>query len=203
MQENIYKDSDVFATLTYGRNQSRRDTWIRTTNDSNRFIQRVQRKVGNLEYLRVLESHKDGYPHIHLHLRFRSGNRLRQNGKFIINHKFNQLKRQWTHGLTDFQCPRERTSSINFPLGYVLKYIGKSTSTNTLWSRILNPTFKPTPPSDNNSYPLRPSKGQNIWHYVTMPENQTLLYSTFKLKRIKLLSYSRNYPNTFNLNKTK
>lgn len=186
-------NSDVFATLTYSRSKSIRDTWLNVTSDFNRFSQRVQRKIGYLEYLRVFENHKDNYPHIHAHLRFRDVKNIRERGIYLHDKYFRALKSCWTHGHTDYQCPKY---SNHYPIAYVLKYIGKSTSSATLWQQILNPTFKPyTPPTD--SFPIPAERGENIWKLISIPLSTNLYSSRFKWKRIKLLSWSRGYVATF------
>lgn len=187
--------NDVFTTLTYSRNQSPRDTWLRVNSDTNRFLQRVSRKIGDVEYLRVFEHHKDNYPHIHIHLRFRPEKVIRERDIYLYDVYFRRLKQAWVHGLSDHQCPKY---SHHFPVAYILKYLGKSTSSSRLWAQILNGKIEPQ--VNDLGYPIKAQAGKNIWKLISVPipRECNLLRSRFKWKRIKLMSYSRGYIATFN-----
>ncbi len=194
---SLYDSSDVFATLPYSRDKSSRDRWLQCTSDSNRFIQSISRKIGPVEYLRVLEAHKDNhhFPHLHLHLRFRDGCRIRESGIYLLDEPRAKLKSSWPHGLSDFQCPRH---TGYFPIGYILKYLGKSSSTSSLWQRLLESrdNFKSYTP-DPNVNPIWVPSGDNVWKLISKPTKQTIFFSSFRWKRIKLLSYSRGYVKTY------
>lgn len=200
--DSPWTDYEIFATLTYPRTQSIRDTWLRVTSDTNRFIQTVSRgNSGYLEYFRVFEPHKDNYPHVHLHIRFGLDYRIRDRDVFIYDHIRKFLKQSSNgFGNTDFQSPKRRKAGC---VGYITKYLGKSTSISRLWQLILNPTFLPSPPSSSDTYPPQCPKGTNIWKLISIPTNHRLLYSTYKWKRIKLASWSRGYIETFKIDRLK
>ena len=181
----------VFATLTYARDTSRNQTWLRANNDFNRFIQRVKRTYKNqpLEYLRCFEHHRDGYPHTHALLIFSFNCRDRKH--YLVDSLYRVLKSNWIHGNSDFQSPMQKgNSSIN----YILKYLGKSSSTSNLWSQILTENYHLKEPKVNDlGYPIKPPPGENVWKLILIPNEVTLLQCTLKWKRIKLLMWSRNF----------
>ena len=188
-------DSDVFATLTYRRDTSKSDTWRSSTIHYNRFLQRLQRKIGKVEYLAVKEPHKDQYPHIHAHLRFRNARRMRKRGKYIHEQYREILRECWPHGHTDFQCP---IYSGYRPIAYVLKYIAKTTSANRLWQNILDPDPNYVKPTNELGYPIKPPAGKNVWKYLSdNTAEQTLVSCPLRWKRLKLITWSRGYVNTF------
>jgi len=56
----------LFFTLTYDVNRcSRGDAWENVGKEYNRWISRVRRKYGHVSVLRVWQSFKNGYPHVH------------------------------------------------------------------------------------------------------------------------------------------
>lgn len=158
-------------------------------------MQRVQRNFGTTEYLRVFEPHKDNFPHIHILLRLRSFRTVKDSGIFLRNEYFSTFKSLWDYGHTDFQCPRY---SNFYPIGYILKYLGKSTSTSRLWATILDPsTCQDRVATNELGYPIKPPKGENVWREVLIKDKSYLLYSTLKIKKIKLCTWSRGFTDTF------
>lgn len=124
----------LFATLTYDRVLSSECTWQRTSKDFNRFIQKLRRLHCDTQiaYLRTIESHKDGYPHIHVLLQHPSAVIRVSNSKYFDRTLYQKWKGLWSHGLSDFQAPRRKEDSIK----YILKYITKSSTTKTIWKKL-------------------------------------------------------------------
>jgi hypothetical protein len=185
----------VFITLTYDRSSNVSETWQKTTTDFNRYIQRLRRNkilrtLNDFEYLRVFEQHQDGYPHIHAVLLFDPTISLRERDKFVYEKYRRPFKSLWTSGLSDCQSPKSKGNGI---IGYILKYLGKSTSTVTLWSQILGNLTIQEPKVNDLGYPIKPPAGKNVWKYILIPDNHYLLKSTLKWKRIKLLMWSRGF----------
>jgi REP element-mobilizing transposase RayT len=186
----------AFVTLTYARNASIGQTWLRCTKDTNRYLQRINRKFNcKVEYLRAFESHKDGFPHVHLLIIFPTEFDIRDNGRYLQQSYYMVLKSQWPYGLSDAQSPRSKN---NGAIGYILKYLNKSSSSNTLWSKLLPEGISMRPPEvDGLGYPIKPPPGNNVWKYVLIKDKSTLLYTTLKWKRIKLLMWSRDFTEMF------
>lgn len=198
-KHDIWTDYEIFATLTYPRNESKRDLWLRSTEDANRFIQKLVRDNAHsyLEYFRAIEPHKDGYPHIHFHIRFGTDFKIRDRHIYLYDYiRDNLIKRahEIGFGVVDFQCPKFHGAGT---LGYVTKYIGKSTSVSRLWQLILNPTFATLDLPSSDGYLEKRPAGTNIWKLISVPILFSLERSEFKWKRIKLASWSRGYANTF------
>lgn len=77
------------------------------------WLKRVREQSGAaLRFLLTCEPHKDGVPHWHV--------LLHEVGDKQVRHKV--LKRQWTHGFSDFHLVEDGPSAA----GYVAKYISKS-----------------------------------------------------------------------------
>ena len=124
--------SYVFATYTYERNNTIPESWERVSKDFNRYIQNVRRlHTHKVQYLRAVEVHKDGYPHLHAVLRFRSPLRV-NNSRYFDSKLYSKWKSLWRGGLSDFQPPRSK----RHPILYIIKYASKESHTvKTLWKK--------------------------------------------------------------------
>lgn len=60
-----------FITLTTAHHETRspREVWDAARRQVPELIRKIRREVGDIEYCRVLEEHKSGYPHFHLLVR--------------------------------------------------------------------------------------------------------------------------------------
>lgn len=124
----------IFATFTYSRLQTAEDTWSRCGTDFNRSIQRFRRiTFQNIQYLRTIEDHRDGFPHIHVLFQFPTASVRVENSKYFEDTFFRRSKTTWSHGHTDFQVPRNHGSSS---ISYILKYITKNSTSKTIWKKI-------------------------------------------------------------------
>lgn len=187
----------AFVTLTYARDTySPREAWQRINNDFNRYIQRLRRgkrlryiKLGDVEYLRAYESHKDGYPHVHALILTKQD--IRDRSIYLKEEPRKSFKLAWPHGLTDAQSPKYKN---NGAIGYILKYMSKSSSSGNLWKQILTENLTvPSPEVNALGYPLKPPPGENVWKSILIPDQTLLLKCTLKKKRIKLLMWSRHF----------
>lgn len=122
----------VFATLTYQRKEDSDTTWKRVTRDFNHFITYYRRlHIDGVEYLRTVEAHADGYPHLHAVLQL-------QHGVFVSNDRYfdpdlyKKWKSLWSCGLSDFQAP---TLGPRNTVLYIVKYITKSSTKKTIWRK--------------------------------------------------------------------
>ncbi len=112
----------LFTTLTYSRaGYCRHWRWWHTSRHVTDYVQRVRRGTGqHVEYLRVLESHKDYNPHVHLLLYFPTPFRI-QDKRYIPRELFDNLQRWWSHG---FSKPEViRTDVWNYTLKYFRKQL--------------------------------------------------------------------------------
>lgn len=196
----VGKTNAIFVTSTYAPGQSVTGTWLRCSIHFNRFVGRLRRKIGNCEYVRVIERHKTHpYPHFHSLLLFPTLTFSVENSRYFDDRFYQLLQRQWTHGFSKFEPPRH---SGYFPIGYILKYISKSTSANTLWHRLLNNSISDTPQEQpGDRYKIQP--GTNVYYQVKFNSNpqctidDSLVNADFKLKKVKVLHWSRGFIEAF------
>ncbi len=119
--------------------------WRQISRDFNRFLQNYRRLHNQkVQYLRVIEKHKDGYPHVHAILQFPNAVISIRNTKYFERKLYNKWKALWIHGHSDYQRPRKDRIGT---LTYILKYLIKNTTKKTIWKKILkntNPTITKT-----------------------------------------------------------
>ncbi len=121
----------VFATFTFSRDRLVSDAWSATGKNFNRFTQSLRRlHHGNIQYLRTIEAHNDGYPHVHAILRFPTVLTI-TNGRYFEQKMYRRWKHLWISGLSDYQPPRTK-----YPITYILKYVTKGSNARRLiWKR--------------------------------------------------------------------
>lgn len=122
-------------------------------------------------------------------------------GKYIDRVLFTALKQSWDHGHTDFQVPRHSPRSLGV-LTYVLKYLSKNGASKRLWQKLYGGASSSTDPllaalfnkPDDNpdiDYSMVPQYA--AWKVVLVPDQHKVLYCTLKERKIKLLTWSRNF----------
>lgn len=111
----------LFITLTYSRTSPLGETWDMVGSDFDKWRARIRSRYGKFEFIRCWESHKDGYPHIHILLVFQDAEFtvFRYNRKYRISEKANF---EWKWGWVDVQACRDLKDGIS----YIAKYIGKT-----------------------------------------------------------------------------
>lgn len=200
----------LFATLTYSRDRTLQDRWSTVSKDFNRFIQKFRRcHVFDCNYLRVIEKHRDGYPHIHCLLQYPSAILRVENTRYFDKTLYQKWKLQWEHGHSDFQKPRGHSVQV---VSYVLKYLIKNQTNTTVWRKILDqqnsvvlsdaqmtllssPT-SPTKPSDSSVTSTTQDKD------VGEPFQEEVM--PVRLNGIKLCTWSRKFDwSPFRVTKTK
>ena len=125
----------MFFTLTYSRDLTIPQTWGKITRTFNHYITDLRRfHHDKLQYLRVVEEHKDGYPHIHCIVQFQDIGIRVQDSRWFDASLYKQWKNRWVHGHSDIQCPRGTRTHV---LAYVLKYCLKNATSNTVWKKVL------------------------------------------------------------------
>ncbi len=179
-----------FATLTFNPDkfENSSQAWLQVSSHTNRFIQKFRRTTGfDVHYLSAFESHKSFYPHVHLLLLL---DQESLNPKpYVADHIRDPFRLAWTHGHTDIQQPYR--GGIAGCLGYVLKYIIKTTSANRLWTRILS--GQETQQDAQGQPHKKPAYA--AWHYVPRRHCQCrLTHCKLTYSRVKILNWSRSMP---------
>lgn len=167
----------LFLTLTYARDRGCRHTrWQAIHNDLNRYQQKLKRgteKSGQyIEYLAVIESHKDRNPHAHVLLYFTNPIRVEKK-RFISNILFTFIESQWTHGHAKVEVLKH-SNVPEFAFNYCFKYFLKQL------------------PSENTVKEFRKTSGElpQIWKL----RGRT---STIYGQRIRLLTWSRGMQHVY------
>ncbi len=125
----------IFATLTYARTETIQETWRTISSDFNRYIQRFRRLHNQkIQYLRVIERHKDLYPHIHIIIQFPNASIRINDSKWIDRRIYQTWKTLWKRGHSDYQKPRRNRIGT---ISYIMKYLLKNTTKKTIWKKIL------------------------------------------------------------------
>ena len=103
-----------------------------------------------------------------------------------------------------FPSQRRNTYSSRYPTKFKLPYYRYRTSrygrryANRLWKNILTPDPNYVKPTNELGYPIKPPAGQNVWKYLSdNTAEQTLISCPLRWKRLKLITWSRGYVNTF------
>ena len=185
----------VFTTLTFARDTDIRNTWLICNVTTNRYVQRVRRTVDSCDYLKVYEIHKDSYPHVHILFLFKHLNYNYNNTRWLPHDVYQKLKSSWTHGLSDHQSPIARTDYS--ALSYILKYVSKTSSTKHLWQLLLaNTTENYEPELNENGYPIKQAP-YAAYHVLLIPDTRRLDRTDIRYKRIKLVTWSRGFIQTY------
>lgn len=180
----------IFVTLTYARNSTSAETWQHVSKDFNRFLQKFRRSTrANVGYLRTLEAHKDGYPHIHAIIQFPDARVRIKGDRYFSDDVFRQFKSTWPHGHSDFQVPFSKREGQIY---YIMKYIQKNSTSKTVWKKLYganNVTESTTPPIDSSVGALT-----NTSDVATKPISKSItVRNPTHFNKQKLCSWSRNF----------
>jgi hypothetical protein len=200
----------VFATLTYQRSNPPEVLLGKVSRDFNRWIQEFRRLNGyrrssapktldlnncylpskkiphqSIEYFRSIELHKDGYPHLHVLLQWPHAPLSCHNGRYFEAILYRRWKTSWKHGLSDFQPPRK--IGVH-QLTYIMKYISKNVTCNTVWKKILE-----SPTRDAASVTKPKSSVPSFGSQESSTISASPVYLQTSKSRIKLLTWSRNF----------
>jgi len=128
-EKTVKAKPNRFVTLTtaHHRDQTPREAYDFTRRRISQWVTRLRRKHGEIEYLRVLEPHKSGYPHYHLIVR--SGYLEQQ-----------ELSRHWCELTDAFIVDIRKIQRQREVVRYIMKYVtkvGKITFTDrrVSWTR--------------------------------------------------------------------
>ena len=183
----------MFFTLTYDRSKSIPETWNQITRTFNHYITDLRRFHHNkIQYLRVVEEHKDGYPHIHTLIQFSDARIRVQNSRYFDRRLYAQWKDRWKHGHSDVQPPRGTRGAV---LAYVLKYVLKNVTTNTIWKKILtsNTEEDTTNGSDQQQSSQENANSATYGDQKTQEQETTISANPVKKYGVKLVTWSRDF----------
>lgn len=169
----------IFATLTYSRDKSVQQRWYTVSKDFNRYCQSLRRlHPDGFEYLRVVERHKDDYPHIHAIIQFPNASIRVENSRYFTKSLYAKWKSTWTHGHSDYQKPKH---SGHGTLMYIMKYLIKNTTAKTIWKKCFDQRIlKSVPTVEDATTPIS-SKPSSI---IKLP---------VRVHGVKLATWSRNF----------
>ena len=112
------------------------------------------------------------------------------NTRWLPDDVFKKLKLAWLHGLSDHQSPTSRAG--HGALNYILKYVSKSSSSTHLWKLILSNGEIFSPSTNENGYPIRATRYAG-YKKITVAHSLLIDRCTFQTKKIKLVTWSRNF----------
>lgn len=180
----------IFVTLTYARVDSIQDTWKIISKDFNRFHQRFKRLHNcEVQYLRVVEEHKDGYPHLHAVMQFPDARIRVTNSRYFDRLLFQKWKTLWLRGHSDFQQPKK--SGIG-TISYVMKYLIKNQTSKTVWNKIYVNVIVTDTQKNMESSSVQDVNGNIIPVLESENKTKTPRLPTH-LEGVKLCSWSRNF----------
>jgi hypothetical protein len=191
----------VFATFTYEPHIS--DKWGRVSKDYNRYLQEIRRLHNvRVAYLRVVEQHKNGAPHIHALLQFPSAQlrvqsyvqdrRARKKSPMWYFDKalYSKWKSLWRYGHSDYQRPRRGGVG---PISYMMKYLLKNQTQKTVWRKVI---ATQTSTDQKSSVPLSAAQiEQRSCANLQKTPMDGLVTNTMPVRKfgVKLCSWSRNF----------
>ena len=163
----------------------------------NRFHQRYRRKISMSEYIRTIEIHKNGRPHIHAVIQSvsafpcRLGSDKNSGSRYYCSKEIYLLLRGlWTYGHSDFNFLRPLViefdsvpsdkQTTSWAMHYVLKYTVKDSTSRTLRKKLF-PNYKPDP-----------VKKKSI---IKLPDSveHTAFLELLKKNKIRQCSWSRGF----------
>jgi len=121
----------MFELTVDPKRYSRSDAWGISSKNWNRFLTAVRKRYGRIEFIRTLESQKNGYPHIHgimgfLEHKFDVELYEGRDGKLTVRlyslEERDSIKKLWPMGFVNIQCPNDKKDAVR----YITKYITKT-----------------------------------------------------------------------------
>ena len=177
----------IFATLTYRRTYTLEDAWKRSSKDFNRFLQKYRRLHNtHVQYFRVIEEHKDGYPHVHSLLQFPDARIRVSNSRYFESTLYKKWKSLWLSGHSDYQKPRNGPERA---IPYLMKYLLKNQTAKTVWKKILADSVSTTL-QEEVSPATNVEKSSLGLH---QDDSSDSILSSTHLNGVKLCSWSRNF----------
>ena len=130
------KTKMLFITLTYDTKLCPpSEAWLSISDQFDSFLDGLRKKFGKLSYVKVFESTKQHYPHLHLLVVFKESefSYFSLKGKFRIpGHARHRIRSGW-HSFVDVEAIVSPGQAIAYMLKYLLKTHGGSVSGKTPW----------------------------------------------------------------------
>ncbi len=178
----------IFSTYTYSRDRLVDDAWTSANNDFNRYIQKLRRYHDNeIQYLRTIEAHNDGFPHFHAILRFPVVLTI-TNGKYLDRELYRRWKNLWARGHSDYQIPRNGSH----PIAYIIKYVTKG-STVKIWKKYYTTKNSGKHISTTTKSGMVPGSVELAYATTKSVRTITPLQKTCKRYKIKQVTWSRKF----------
>lgn len=164
--------------------------WKTISSDFNRFCQKIRRlHSSNIQYIRTVEAHEDGYPHLHAIFQFPIVLRI-TNTRFFDRQLYLKWKSLWTRGHSDFKVPEHS----RHPIIYIVKYISKDTPTHkTLWKKMLDASSVDKTLGSNQGQKATPTSAKLAPEPTFPITKRDLTLENCQKYKIKQLSWSRNF----------
>ena len=173
------------------------ECWANVSKLFNRFHQKYKRKISKAEYIRTVEIHKNGRPHVHAIFQsitsFPCKLSTDKNGKpryYCTKSFYSSLRGLWLLGNADFVFLRPLVLEFNsvpsdkqttsWAMHYVLKYTVKENTSRTLRKKMF-PNYKPDI-----------SKRKSIIKLPDSPQHTAFL-ELLKKNKIRQCSWSRGF----------
>ena len=104
----------VFVALTYA--DQREENWERVSADFNRFMAMIRKRYGEVNAVRIWESHESGLVHVHAILLFKSRKfkTFKDRGGLIRLNRKDELAECWSHGYSDWQGIYDLEGALNY-----------------------------------------------------------------------------------------
>ena len=130
------KTKMLFVTLTYDTGLCPpSEAWVSVSDQFNAWVSGIRNKFGEISYIKVFESTKRGYPHLHLLIVFKEHefSYFALNGKFRIPRAIRDRVRSGWHSFVDVEAIVSPGQAIAYMLKYLLKTHGANIEGKTPW----------------------------------------------------------------------
>jgi len=141
-QNGVGLTNSLFITLTLDSKYDREEAWGIVKEKTSQFIDKLKKALGDLAYVKVLEAHYSGKPHLHLIIVLETLFEFRIDAKGrgyilkqgVYDYFKNTIDKCWGYGFVDVQAIRGSGEA----LGYIAKYGFKASEIETTLGKIQN-----------------------------------------------------------------
>ena len=124
----------IFQTLTYDRRSlCRHKAWWTVSKDTTAYVQKIRRYFGDrnvVEFLRVIEPHRDFYPHVHILFYLETPIQV-ENGRYFNDKVFYAIRDRWERGFSKPEVLRKPNAAFAYCLKYFLKQLSVEKTTKS------------------------------------------------------------------------
>lgn len=136
------RTSVLFLTLTYKQDEHIDYYWKNVSKHWNIFMTRLRKEFGKVDAIRVYETTRKGFPHIHAVLFFKDHSfRIRRHrdgrGKAYRLVRYPSfLKEHWIHGFSDWSGVQVLGRIVNYVIKYLTKQLTKNEETRMMLAKM-------------------------------------------------------------------